>query len=997
MTMRGSRQDKPMRADDAHADRPATESEDSPQELPPSDDALADDLRWAVNTQKGTHFDAAVPIVRLNELLTDYQIVRELGRGGMGIVYEARQVVLNRSVALKVLPSLLAAVRPEAAARFRREAELAAGLEHTNIVGVYDFGEVEGTLYYAMQLIEGRSLRDVLQEVSESGAIDVLLGSGVGSASESTQASSLKPQASARAYFRRVAEWIADVADALHYAHDRGVIHRDIKPSNLLVATDGRLMISDFGLARAQGMETMTADRALLGTARYMSPEQVSTCAGSLDRRTDIYSLGATLYELLAQRSLFAAADDREILDWVLNRDPPPPHRFVQHVPRDLETICLKAIEKQRDVRYSSAKEMADDLRRWLLDLPITARRPPMTTRVAGFVRRRKGIVMSAAAIGILALGTGVFYVQSKHWYGTAVSAQARVESQDVQLALLASNDEFSRGRYEAAWAKLEGLPDDHPDAVRVELARARIRQMQDRIDEAIELVERTLEREPNSSSAHFTLAQLYRDAGRDPDQVAFHAQRALESMPTDSARAYRLQASSETNLGRAIELLHKAIALDPAAIGAVLSRCQAYRDLGDDEAMLADAERAVAMRPHWSWGHGYKGQALLFLKRPREAIGPCDRAVELDPGNAVWWLNRAMVKNDLGAYKAALADVSKAIELDATDARFLAVRARAYAGLGQIELALRDCAQALRERPRDVELLKERALHWFNSGRYEEAIADYTSVVQVEPEYAGIAGVYGNRAVCYILLKLYDRAVLDLSRCIELDPRNAKALRNRGYTYGTIGRFEEAIGDYSRSLELEPDHPGDLRSRAQLYLWSGSHELAIADLTRLITGQEDPIDALFLRGMAYELMGVSRLALADYERLMRSPGTDGEYARLWSFFALPQPRDEPAESSMLREAPARGAWTKHLFDFALDEPTPEELLASAAIEDEKAEAYYYIGRKALLDGRVPDARAAFSKCVSLDRGNVMETDFARALLAQMQENATIPATGGDR
>jgi len=316
----------------------------------PTEAAMDDDLRWASRLQAETQVDINVPLARLSEHLPDYEIVGEIGRGGMGIVYKAYHPRLDRMVALKVLPALLGAVRPDAISRFRREAALAARLKHNNIIAVYDCGEIDGTLYYTMELVEGPSLRDVLQEIKETGAIDVVVGEPTTETSKSRnvktskegEAVSSQPTAISqkhgdpsvpssqsairhpkpkmamtqvgsstvadRSYYRRVATWMAEVAEALDYAHGRGVIHRDVKPSNLLLSADGRIMISDFGLARGSGVETLTATRSLMGTCRYMSPEQVDESRGPIDARTDVYALGATMYELLAFRPMFAGA-----------------------------------------------------------------------------------------------------------------------------------------------------------------------------------------------------------------------------------------------------------------------------------------------------------------------------------------------------------------------------------------------------------------------------------------------------------------------------------------------------------------------------------------------------------------------------------------------------------------------------------------------------------------------------------------------------------------
>jgi eukaryotic-like serine/threonine-protein kinase len=346
--------------------------------------------------------------------LGDFEIGRELGRGGMGVVFEARQVSLNRLVALKVLGGAAGLTRT-AVARFRREAETAARLHHTNIVPIYATGEDAGVHYYAMELVAGPSLDRVLGGLRrESGAGPLtVLSTEAGPAALASPAayrhdrtepgppvgSSLGPDGP---YYETVARLVAEVADALHYAHQNGVIHRDVKPSNLLLSPDGRLRVNDFGLARLLEQPGMTVSGDFVGTPAYMPPEQIAA-GRAVDRRTDVYSLGATLYELLTLRPPFAGESRAEVLAQVLEKDPAPPRRVNPGLPRDLETICLKALEKSAARRYQSAAEFAADLRRFLAGEPPAARRVGAVGRVWKHARRRPVVASLLAAVIVLA------------------------------------------------------------------------------------------------------------------------------------------------------------------------------------------------------------------------------------------------------------------------------------------------------------------------------------------------------------------------------------------------------------------------------------------------------------------------------------------------------------------------------------------------------------------------------------------------------------------
>jgi serine/threonine protein kinase len=327
--------------------------------------------------------------------LGDFEIVRELGRGGMGVVYEAIQVSLNRRVALKVLgPGL--GLTPRAVDRFRREAEAAARLHHTNIVPVYATGEENNIYFYAMELIDGPSLDTVIHQLRNGQDIETRtdLGNELGRtgpfvpmATTPTPWGDSSGMGSSADRFDRVAAMIAAVAEALHHAHQNGVTHRDIKPSNLLLSADGQLSVTDFGLARMLEQPGMTITGEFIGTPAYMSPEQITAGRIPVDHRTDIYSLGATLYELLTLRRPFVAEGRDRLLAMVIQKEPLAPRSMNAKIPKDLETICLKCLEKDPDRRYQSAKDLADDLRRYCNRFAILAKRTGPMGRAKKWVK----------------------------------------------------------------------------------------------------------------------------------------------------------------------------------------------------------------------------------------------------------------------------------------------------------------------------------------------------------------------------------------------------------------------------------------------------------------------------------------------------------------------------------------------------------------------------------------------------------------------------------
>lgn len=357
--------------------------------------------------------------------LGDFRIVREIGRGGMGIVYEAEQLSLGRRVALKVLP-YVAALDPKHLQRFKNEAQAAALLHHPHIVPVYAVGSESGYYFYAMQFIDGWSLASLIGD---------LRARPTESAHPTVSEMLTERSSGGRQFYRRIARLGAQAAEALEHAHQMGVVHRDVKPSNLLLDEKGNLWVTDFGLARLQSDVRLTRTGELIGTARYMSPEQALGRSNLVDHRADVYALGATLYELLALRPLFDSSDRQELLRQIAVMDPRPLRQVAPNVPAELETIIQKALAKEPAERYASAAELAADLQAFAEDRPIRARPPTVAQRIARWSRRHRPVVWSAAVLlglSVAGLAVGTLLIAQEH--GKVLEAYAR-EQQKAEEA----------------------------------------------------------------------------------------------------------------------------------------------------------------------------------------------------------------------------------------------------------------------------------------------------------------------------------------------------------------------------------------------------------------------------------------------------------------------------------------------------------------------------------------------------------------------------------
>jgi serine/threonine protein kinase len=396
--------------------------------------------------------------------LGDFRILREVGRGGMGVVYEAEQISLARRVALKVLP-FAATMDSRQLQRFQNEARAAASLEHPHIVPVYGVGCERSVHYYAMKFIDGQSVAQVIDEIRNEREAHHRVTENT-EKRQQTVVSSLCSLClcGSNDFIKIVAELGIQAAEALEHAHSLGIVHRDIKPANLLIENSLRrsdhspltthhspkLWVADFGLARTAADAGLTMTGDVIGTLRYMSPEQAMAKHGLVDHRTDIYSLGVTLYELLTGVPAVPGRDRHELLQRIAFAEIVPPRQHEPSIPLDLETVILKAVANEPASRYASAQEFADDLRRWLDSKPVQAKRPGVADRFGKWTRRNRAVVVTAGILLMcllvsMAVGTAVSLNRAALVREAQLQAEAAEGRAETDAAIARAVNEFLR------------------------------------------------------------------------------------------------------------------------------------------------------------------------------------------------------------------------------------------------------------------------------------------------------------------------------------------------------------------------------------------------------------------------------------------------------------------------------------------------------------------------------------------------------------------------
>jgi serine/threonine protein kinase/tetratricopeptide (TPR) repeat protein len=782
--------------------------------------------------------------------LGDFRLVREVGRGGMGVVYEAVQLSLGRRVALKVLP-FAAALDALQLQRFRNEAHAAAQLQHPHIVPVYAVGCERGVHYYAMQFVEGQTLAALigrLRDLFQPPEATAQLGppSVPGSpevATEPLAATWTERAARDPAHYRLVATLGMQAAEALEHAHRLGVVHRDIKPANLLLDGRGQVWVTDFGLARLSGDPGLTRTGDLVGTLRYMSPEQTEGKHAALDHRTDVYSLGATLYELLTLRPAFDGRTRQEVLRQILGEEPRPPRRLNPAIPADLETVVLKALEKAPGDRYATAGELAEDLRRFLADEPVRACRPTLAQRLQRWGRRHRPLVWSATVCGLLALAV---VAASLGWVVRDRAAREARTSREVRASLTQVQGLRERARAGGAaadWSKaraeakrLEALAESGP--VEAELA-----------EEVRTLLRELADEEKDQQLLTALDAARLAKAEALVERRRFAEGRALP-LYREALRAYGLAADQLAVAEAAARIRQR-----PAAVQEALATAL------DEWISLAENPRLQVGEPHLNW-----------LRAVAAAINPEAWATEY---------RAALAEKDQARRRAVLGKLAESADLQRLPAHALYRLASRLSHLGDEASAVRLLRRAQQRYPGDfwVNLALGSALQGQNPAEPGEAVPYLTAAVALRPDSPG---AYLNLGVALGKQGKVDDAIAAYRRALELAPRSALAYYNLGNALSRQGKLHDAIAAFRQALVLDPKYAAAHGGLGEALSKQGKLDDAIAAYRRAL--ELDPEDALahYILGNALTKQGKLDDAIAAFRRALEK---DPKYA--WASYNL--------------------------------------------------------------------------------------------------------------
>jgi serine/threonine protein kinase/tetratricopeptide (TPR) repeat protein len=839
-------------------------------------------VRLMADLSRSGAADGAVPDgAPLGEDLGDYRLIRDVGRGGMGVVYEAEQRSLRRRVALKVLP-WAAAMDPRQLQRFKNEALAAASLKHDHIVSIYAVGCERGVHYYAMEFIDGPTLAQLIHRQRPAGGPPATGGATPdgppGDAAPTQPVAAVPTERTGprgRAFYRHAAELIAQAADALEHAHQLGIVHRDVKPANLLLDAAGKLYVSDFGLARLGADAGLTLTGDLLGTLRYMSPEQALAKHGLVDHRTDVYALGATLYELLTLRPAVGGEDKQEVLRRIAFEEPTPPRKVHKAIPVEVETVALKCLAKNPVERYATAGELAEDLRRWLGDQTIKAKPPGWRQRAAKWARRHKYLVRSVAGVFVLAVAGLV-----------AATVLILREKSRATVALREANDNFQEARdavdqmlTRLASERLAGIPQMVP--IRREL-----------LEDALHFYQRFLAKKSDDPAVRQEAARAYwrvgviLDALEDYDQaidaytqgIALYEQlatgspgvaayrRGLADCFGDLGRAlYRAGnlPKAAAAFGRAHDLFEKLAAefeSEPDYLNGLAGKLQNLAVFHNETGNLREARRllgkaieheqaALKMKPRTArYQDNLVGclqnltNTLLSLGERVEAEKASRRAVDearvlkaAFPKNTESDLTLANALNSLGHLLRTTGRAAEAEQVHREALTLLEPLAATYLYLPHYDRAVANIQNNLGIDLQNLGRLEDADLYFQKANAlYEKLIRQSPEAPDLQYELAcalhNVAAVVRDQGQPGKAREMFERAIRHEQKALETNPRNSayrEFLRNHYYMLGQtsvdLKDYRGAENAYRRALELAkpladefssiPDHRRQLGS----------------------------------------------------------------------------------------------------------------------------------------------------------------------------------------
>ncbi len=892
---------------------------------------VADAARLDTPTVGATPHGASVelPAAELGETVGDYELLQEIGRGGMGIVYKARQRSLNRLVALKMIKAGHLANATDIH-RFRAEAETVARLDHPNIVPIYEVNEWRPDVirpsvpYFCMKLIEGGSLSEYVSPFTD------------------------QPRAAAHL--------LETIARAVHHAHQRGVLHRDLKPGNILLSfsrrsrngaeswtavessliRDERLdectpFVTDFGLAkRLADTSLVTTDTGqLVGTPSYMSPEQaVGTKA--ITTATDVYGLGAILYVLLTGRPPFIAASPLDMMVQLRERDPDLPSRVRPGVSRELETIARRAMAKNPEERYGSAQELADDLRRYLEDRPIHAKNPSLLQRARKWARRHRTVVRTSLAaafvVGMILAGSVGWILRDRATRQMAVNKEVDSAVQEAeQLLYQAKHQEAMEAVKRAEGILANGGTDEF---------RERVQELRKDLSMAVRVEEIRLpgnvgpqQADLIGTSADASFAEAFRDYGIDVEILEpEHAAELIRArlIRFELAMALDIWAHTRAKLPDGVQragatswkrLVAVARASDPDEWR------NRIRDALEQRNTTALAEIAVspkignlpvqtlsllgeALNPELSVTvlrqaqQKYPGDFMINFQlawaldhmQPQNRDGAIrfyTAASALRPRNVTTLLVLAYALNSQDKSDEAIAVLRQGVELNPESADLRYNLGVALGGKKSTDEAIAEYREAIRLKPAFAEAHQNLGASLATKGLVDEAISELRDAIRLKPAYAD---AHYNLGLIMEGKGAVDEAIFAYKEALRLRPDSVQGHVQLGNAYATKGRLEEAMAEYNEAIRLKPDFALAHYNLGIVLVKSGLHDQAISAYTQAIRLQPHYAEAHVNLGNQLRNKGLTAEAVAAFEEAFRlKPGLpEASGALAWCLVCQP-------------------------------------------------------------------------------------------------------------
>ena len=790
----------------------------------------------------------------------DYDLLEEIGRGGQGVVYRARQKSLNRIVALKVIALGQWSSTPHLK-RFRHEAEAAARLEHPQIVPIYEIGERDGSCYFSMQFIEGGQLDQILKREPMSP--------------------------------RRAAELVVIIARTVQFAHEHGILHRDIKPGNILVDKNGEPHLTDFGLARLiEQQSTVTNSFDVLGTPSYMSPEQAAGRTKEVTAAADVYSLGAVFYQMLTGEPPFAGGTTYETIRMVLESEPRDPRTRNAKVDVDLATICLKCLEKDPTRRYQSAAGLSDDIERWLRHEPIQARRTNILIRGKKWIQRNPSTAVAAALLAGLIAAVAVIVSKSDLFRGMPSSGVAVLPFEN--LSGDSHNAYFANGIQEEILTRLAGIADlkviSRTSTQQYQTKPRNLRDIAKQLGVA-NIVEGSVQKAADQVRVNVQLINAQTDSHLWADtydrkltdifgieseiakgiaealqaKLTGREEEALVAKPTNNPEAYdaylrglafaaRFNSSYSLDLlWKAVDFYERAVQLDPNfAIGWVKLACvnaRIYFNRTDTTSAargkaakraLENAQRLAPNSPETLLAFGY--YQFWVLRDYGSAKTTFSRISKMLPSRSEAPVALAAIAQREGHWDQSVAYIEKALDLDPSNVELLWQAAVTYANIRRFPAALRIYDRALDITPNEWELMAEKASIYQAQGNLQEAARLLSGITETSP-----GGAFDTKINQLRLERNYSEAVrLQQARQAqfhfgsEYEKGNeqvelASTQRLVGDMVGARVTAEKARNRFEQLYRDQPDVAFIASGLSQAYAMMGEKDSALKEAERAV------------------------------------------------------------------------------------------------------------------------------------------------------------------